>query len=244
MSVTCHLRDHHILIENDVDQPNTSAFGDFTKHALLRHEGAAVRKATADILNRDKANRGGATRVFILHLLADDFSAWSTAFNAELHGHAVVASTVRVSAVPADWPEDRTHPCEWTPSEFANPPARLAQWFQQLQTLSIDQIDWKLLRRDNAEQLFAFRLLCDAKRLCGEAPFLTLHGITIHAPVSISDWLNPFGVSDPDKMPEVASRIGSGEDQRKAQTVLRAVIGNDSSALQKAINDFLGDSAK
>jgi len=81
------------------------------------------------------------------------------------------------------------------------------------------------------ENRLAFRLLCEAKKACGQGKQGDFKGITIYAPSELDDWLMPF--APPEGFPKdntsdqniavVASMIGSGEVLTKAKAVLKAV---------------------
>lgn len=250
MNIKCHLRDHRIETSNNTPDPTTSAFLAFTEHSLFQHTERPIYVPSA--LSFDIEKRHDSHRVFIVHV--PDRGPWISAVKEnKILGHVVFASTQRVnlSDLPKDCPE-RCHACEWLPSDFAQPPARLGKWLEQVQSLKIGAIDWDLLWRDATETcvgMLAFRLLCEAtsiveeesaKRMAkGEQTSNTaeLSTITIHAPTGLDAWLAPFGKSKPEEISQVAGLVGSGVVKEAAEKVLNAV--NRSGDLSEAIADFL-----
>jgi hypothetical protein len=250
--IICHLRDHEIREENNVLLPNTSAFGEFVRHAVFLHENVPIDVASPALCAYDKEQNHQSNRVFIIHRdLAND-GIWANAFANKLNGHAVIVSTQRVFNVPADWPDERTHACEWTPSEFANPPTRLAKWLGQVTAGDIEVIDWDLLRRDRVEPILAFRLLCEAWKIKKIDRKENCEGITIHAPEKLEQWLAPFGIKFGDinknelvveAIEQVAGMIGSGDIKTMAKAVLETADSKGKD-LEKVILDFLAEVAK
>lgn len=56
---------------------------------------------------------------------------------------------------------------------------------------------------------FAFRLLCEAWLISGGEAIKEFPNITIHAPVTLRDWLAPFGKSSEHDIPNVAAMVGA-----------------------------------
>lgn len=92
----------------------------------------------------------------------------------------------------------------------------------------------------DATSKHAFRLLCEAYLLCNGETKKEIEGISIHAPMSLKDWLAPFGAKpeDDNAIDEIAAMIGTGEIQTKVKNVLRAV-GEKAQDLKSPINAFL-----
>ncbi len=82
---------------------------------------------------------------------------------------------------------------------------------------------------------FAFRLLCEAWQFCGGEKCRDCQGIVIHAPLTLDDWLAPFGKSAVTDIPHVASMIGT--TKAPATAVLNAANGQGN--LTTAIQAFL-----
>lgn len=99
------------------------------------------------------------------------------------------------------------------------------------------RIDWELLERPSTEELLAMRLLCEAKHVCGAEGSGELDGIAIRAPMTLQEWLAPFGKREAKDIEEVASMIGGGDIKAKAQAVLDAVRKNGD--VQGAVSGFL-----
>lgn len=107
-------------------------------------------------------------------------------------------------------------------------------------------VEFGLLEPSGDNEL-AFRLLCEASRECkGLCPVMNFKetGISIHAPVALHDWLDPFGPPDADdseKIAAVARMMGGKESEAKALlTVVEKNPGNAVS-IQQMIGRFLGD---
>jgi hypothetical protein len=92
----------------------------------------------------------------------------------------------------------------------------------------------------------ALRLLCEAWEQVSLKKELTVCDITIHAPVSIWQWLGLFGITKPhdetkkadaQMIDQVAGMIGSGDIRTKAKAVLEAANGTGD--LTEAIGEFL-----
>lgn len=113
--------------------------------------------------------------------------------------------------------------------------ARFLEFLRQLE-LCPSPPRFSLLDPSN-EAVLAFRLLCEAKQLCGDSPTKELNGITINAPMTIAQWLAPFGKSKASEISDVANLIGSGDVRTKAEAVLKAV--NSNSDVAAALTEFL-----
>jgi hypothetical protein len=87
------------------------------------------------------------------------------------------------------------------------------------------------------EAVLAFRLLCEVKQMCGDSPTKEFNGIKINAPMSIEQWLAPFGKSQASEIGDVANLIGSEKVGAKAKVVLEAANGGGN--LNQAIREFL-----
>jgi len=92
----------------------------------------------------------------------------------------------------------------------------------------------------NDEPFLAFSLLCEAYLLCDGEPSREVHGITIHAPTALKDWLAPFEINHEDENAtnQLAGMIGTGELKTKVTDVLQAVMKEDNN-LKSAIEAFL-----
>lgn len=115
-------------------------------------------------------------------------------------------------------------------------------WKNGLQEEPLPQLVDSLYK--NYEPALAFGLLCEAKQACEDGvqkDNFNGSGITIHAPMSIEDWLDPFGKKreDNNAIHEVAGIISSGEINinTKVKTILESVTKNGD-ILQATIEDF------
>ena len=93
--------------------------------------------------------------------------------------------------------------------------------------------------RTDLTPTYAFRLLCEAKKLCQEISGGSVNGIAIHAPQNLADWLDPFAPSgDTDqKIASVVAKIGYSVLQPKVEAVLRAV--DKANDLDSDIREFI-----
>lgn len=133
------------------------------------------------------------------------------------------------------------HGCYWSPVEFKSKSRREISLFVEQITRgdSPDKVEWSLLEAPRSDELLAFRLLCEAKQICGSDPKKEFAGITVYSPMSIDDWLRPFGVANSDRIADVAGKVGSGDIKDKATAVLNAARGEAGLKVAEAISDFL-----
>jgi hypothetical protein len=89
----------------------------------------------------------------------------------------------------------------------------------------------------NQEPYLAFRLLQEAKRACGGNAATDRAGIRIHAPMTLEDWLKPFGSDDAKGLLEVARLIvetGKGASMEWVKNRM-----SKPEALKAAVSEYL-----
>ena len=131
------------------------------------------------------------------------------------------------------------HGCYWSPQDFQSTKRpEIARFIKQvLDDVPASEIDWSLLKTPRSEEFLALRLLCEARRECGDSQKIDIHGFTIHAPVTVKDWLTPFGKADESQISGLASLMGTGEIVTKAEAVFNAV--KEHADLSTPITEFL-----
>jgi hypothetical protein len=112
-----------------------------------------------------------------------------------------------------------------------------AHIFEALSDSLVTDLKERILSFWKQEPVLALRLLCEAKQMCGNAPFKEVNGVTINAPISIEQWLAPFGKRNAGEIDDVVQLMGRKEAREKARGVLQAV--RDSGDVDGSISDFL-----